>query len=87
MCEALSADARWMVSGTPLYNTVGVDDLNGELNFLGIIPFSCRDSTDGFWGAKVSGPFSRGDESSLELLDLLLSSTMIRYLRKEVCNT
>ena len=28
-CEALSADARWMVSGTPLYSSL--DDLNGEV--------------------------------------------------------
>ena len=44
MCEALSADARWMVSGTPLYTSGSIDDLNGELNFLGVIPFCCPDT-------------------------------------------
>ena len=37
LCERLSAGTRWMVSGTPLFD--GIDDLNGELNFLGIWPF------------------------------------------------
>ena len=35
-CQTLSASTRWMVSGTPLYESI--DDLNGELHFLQVIP-------------------------------------------------
>lgn len=34
-CQALSARRRWMVSGTPLHSSI--DDLNGELLFLGAL--------------------------------------------------
>ena len=47
-CKRLASDFRWMVSGTPLYSDL--NDLNGELNFLGIIPFSLDDKWDGFGG-------------------------------------
>ena len=36
-----------------------------------------------FWGAKISDPFSRGDESSITLLNLLLSGTMIRHSKSQ----
>ena len=55
-CKKLVSDFRWMVSGTPLYSDL--NDLNGELNFLGIIPFSLDDKKDGFWGMRVSRPFA-----------------------------
>jgi hypothetical protein len=51
LCERLSAGCRWMVSGTPLFD--GIDDLNGELHFLGVWPFSLRDAEDGFWVSRV----------------------------------
>ena len=47
VCKSLHAHFRWMVSGTPLH--AGVDDLNGELAFLGVWPFCLSDQTDGFW--------------------------------------
>lgn len=41
MAAALQATHRWMVSGTPI--EASVDDVHGELQFLGIQPFgACR---------------------------------------------
>ena len=51
-CEKLNCDCRWMVSGTPLYTSI--DDLNGELAFLGVLPFCAADNVDGFWNMRVS---------------------------------
>ena len=36
----LHAQFRWMISGTPIYTDL--NDLNGELQFLGVIPFLFR---------------------------------------------
>ena len=52
----LTASNRWMVSGTPFINSI--DDLNGELQFLKVWPFSLSDSLDGFWQKKIGGPFA-----------------------------
>lgn len=52
-CAALSSDKRWMMSGTPLHNSIS--DLNGELAFLQVIPFSLSDTIDGFWCVRGSG--------------------------------
>ncbi|KAK3270310.1 hypothetical protein CYMTET_21287 [Cymbomonas tetramitiformis] len=82
LCEKLAAEARWMVSGTPLYT--GIDDLNGELNFLGVIPFCLRDAEDGFWGLKVKQAYSNGDPEALERLELLLSGVMMRHSKSQV---
>jgi E3 ubiquitin-protein ligase SHPRH len=54
-CEALKASRRWMVSGTPLHGSV--DDLNGELLFLGVWPFSFPDGVDGFWEHRIGRPW------------------------------
>ena len=59
-----------MVSGTPLYD--GIDDLNGELNFLQIWPFALRDAEDGFWQLKVGNPWEHQDPLVLDKLALLL---------------
>ena len=77
----LSARARWMVSGTPLFS--GLDDLNGELNFLGVIPFSCPDATDGFWASCVSAPFERREPVALDRLHALLSKLMMRHSKAQ----
>lgn len=37
MAASLQATHRWMVSGTPI--AASVDDVHGELQFLGIQPF------------------------------------------------
>ena len=64
-----------MVSGTPL--TQGIQDLNGELRFLGVQPFSLSDATDGFWSHCVQKPWSEQDPVALERLELLLRLSLI----------
>lgn len=39
-CRDLVSTHRWMISGTPL--TTKIDDLNGELQFLRVWPFSLQ---------------------------------------------
>ena len=75
--KRLSCRFRWMISGTPLYSSV--NDLNGELQFLGIVPFCLDDRVDGFWGMKVKGPFERRDPQALEVVAQLLDRIMIRH--------
>ena len=80
ICKKLSSDFRWMVSGTPLYTSL--DDLNGELNFLGVTPFCLNDATDGFWGLRIRQPEqSRGE--CINLLHTLLDGIMIRHSKKQ----
>ena len=87
-CRSLEVSrARWMVSGTPLYE--GIDDLNGELGFLRVLPFDQKDSTDGFWGRRIGRPWY-GDSSdgftqpdSRDLLDLLLRGVMMRHSKSQ----
>lgn len=80
-CRGLRCQVRWMVSGTPLYTSV--DDLNGELAFLGVLPFCLPDAVDGFWGARIGEPFRRQEQGSLELLRVLLGGVMIRHSKSQ----
>eukprot|EP00899_Mesostigma_viride_P014310 jgi/Mesvir1/22880/Mv19405-RA.1 len=80
-CENLPSTHRWMVSGTPLYNSI--DDLNGELQFLRVWPFSFHDSTDGFWEFKIGNPWAAKDPAALDLLHLLLRGVMIRHSKSQ----
>ena len=80
-CKRLASDFRWMVSGTPLYSDL--NDLNGELNFLGIIPFSLDDKWDGFWGLRVSRPFKEKKKEALDLLNVLLDGIMMRHSKSQ----
>ena len=83
LCEKLSAESRLMISGTPLYTSI--DDLNGELNFLGVYPFCLNDATDGFWGSKIGRPWKEDkDPASVALLDLLLKGVMMRHSKCQV---
>jgi len=78
---ALRATHRWIVSGTPMHS--GVDDLNGELNILGVWPFCLSDRTDGFWSHKVGGPFERREPASLALLSHLLDGVAMRHSKAQ----
>ena len=80
-CESLRSDFRWMVSGTPLH--AGVDDLNGELAFLGVWPFCLSDQTDGFWAHRVSRPFAARDPDALALLHALLRGVTVRHTKAQ----
>ena len=81
-CAALHTASRWMVSGTPL--TQGIQDLNGELRFLGVLPFSLSDSTDGFWSHCVQKPWAEQDPVALERLELLLRRVALRRSKAQV---
>jgi SNF2 family DNA or RNA helicase len=80
-CEKLLCDCRWMVSGTPLYTSI--DDLNGELAFLGVLPFCASDSIDGFWSMCVSKPFQKRKPEALQQLNCLLKGVMIRHSKSQ----
>ena len=49
------------MAGTPLHG--GVDDLNGELDFL-VWLFCLSDQTDGFWAHRIGVPFANRDASA-----------------------
>ena len=70
-----------MVSGTPLINKV--DDLNGELQFLQVWPFSLSDKHDGFWARKIGDPFLQKDENALKLLYSLIDVVMMRHSKSQ----
>ena len=80
-CRDLESDFRWMVSGTPLHG--GVDDLNGELDFLGVWPFCLSDQTDGFWAHRIGTPFANRDEECLPLLRALLRGVVVRHTKAQ----
>ena len=70
-----------MVSGTPLH--AGVDDLNGELAFLGVWPFCLSDQTDGFWAHRIARPWAARDEDALLLLHALLRGVTVRHTKAQ----
>lgn len=70
-----------MISGTPLTTSIG--DLNGELQFLRVWPFSLSDKDDGFWEHRIGRPFSQRQGAALDLLDPLLSVVMIRHSKSQ----
>ena len=80
-CRDLESEFRWMVSGTPLHG--GVDDLNGELDFLGVWPFCLSDQTDGFWAHRIGVPFANRDAECLPLLHALLRGVVVRHTKAQ----
>lgn len=83
LCERLHARRRWIVSGTPLYDSI--DDLNGELSFLGVWPFALRNNIDGFFKERVSEPYGRGEMAAVSLVRALLSRVCIRHSKAQCC--
>jgi SNF2 family DNA or RNA helicase len=80
-CERMPASFRWMISGTPIFRDV--NDLNGELHFLGVWPFALRDEVDGFWGRKIQAPWDMQEPLALDLLHTLLRGVMIRHSKSQ----
>ena len=80
-CRCLVADFQWMVSGTPLHG--GVDDLNGELAFLGVWPFCLSDQTDGFWSQRIGRPWAAKEADALPLLHALLKGVIVRHTKAQ----
>jgi hypothetical protein len=81
-CAKLFSNHRWMVSGTPLVQRI--EDLHGELNFLRVWPFSLSEKEDGFWMHKIGKPFRHKNRASLQLLEALISATMMRHSKSQV---
>jgi hypothetical protein len=67
-CNALIANRRWMLSGTPLFE--GFSDLRGELCFLRLDPFAA-DSEDGFFDFAVTQHIENRSRYGLETLRVL----------------
>ena len=80
-CANLEASHRWMVSGTPLCNSI--EDLHGELRFLRIWPFSLSDKTDGFWKKCIGDTYKGRKKSSLKLLKSLIDVVMMRHSKSQ----
>ena len=74
MCEKLSGDRRWMLSGTPLFD--GIDDLRGELNFLKLCPFAASNE-DGFFKFMIGNPWENREIDAIERLQVL-SAILLR---------
>ena len=81
LCKNLVSPKRWMISGTPIFD--GIDDLNGELNFLGVQPFCLNDAQDGFWGRRIRSPWEARDPNARNLLLELLSCSMMRHSKAQ----
>lgn len=77
----LKSPCRWLVSGTPLFNSA--DDLRGELGFLNVWPFALLDSTDGFWARCVKEPIDQRSYYGKALLESLLRSVMFRRTKSQ----
>jgi E3 ubiquitin-protein ligase SHPRH len=60
-----------------------VDDLNGELAFLGVWPFCLSDQTDGFWAHRVGKPWAAKEEEALTLLHALLRGVIVRHTKAQ----
>jgi hypothetical protein len=73
-CQNLTGHRRWMLSGTPLFE--GVEDLKGELCFLGLEPFAAL-SDDGFFDFCIKQQWEAKSRFGLENL-LALSLVMLR---------
>jgi len=73
-CQELTGHRRWMLSGTPLFD--GIQDLRGELCFLGLEPFSAN-SDDGFFDFCITQHWDAKSHYGLDSLKAL-SLVMMR---------
>ena len=77
--HALKADRRWVVTGTPIQNSM--KDLFSIISFLKLEPFTDRQ----WWRRTMERPISEGDETALgyshfQVCDLI-GLTAIEYAR------
>lgn len=73
-CQGLRGRRRWMVSGTPLFESI--EDFKGELNFLGLEPFSAENE-DGFFQFCIKQHWEAESHYGLDALRAL-SLVMLR---------
>ena len=77
-CYALSAQRRWVVTGTPVQNKL--DDLGSLFRFLRIKPFDDKDS----WARYILAPFRNGNEQILQSFRLLVDSITLRRQKDKI---
>ena len=81
-CKDLSRTHSWCMSGTPVGSVV--DDLLGQLIFLGVEPYCSRgDNGDAFWEREVSGRWKARDADALEVVHDLLGQIMMRHSKAQ----
>eukprot|EP00956_Cyclotella_meneghiniana_P002044 scaffold2280_cov68-Cyclotella_meneghiniana.AAC.1 len=67
-CEGLDCHRRWMLSGTPIFESI--EDLRGELNFLRLTPYAAR-WEDGFFDFSIMNHWKHQSEHCIETLRIL----------------
>lgn len=77
----LRSDCRWMLSGTPLLDDI--NDLKGELCFLGLEPFSATNE-DGFFQFAVASHWEYKSMYGLNVLKTLAEGIMLRRSKSMV---
>ena len=74
-CQHLTGHRRWMLSGTPLFD--GIQDLRGELSFLGLEPFAASND-DGFFDFCITQHWDAKSHYGLDALKALALVMMRR---------
>lgn len=73
---AISAWSRWCLTGTPLHNSI--NDIQALLNFIKVPPYNDY----AVWKKKIGLPLSKGSESAMTKLQLVLSCVMYRRTKE-----
>ncbi|XP_074312449.1 DNA repair protein RAD5A [Silene latifolia] len=76
--NALTADRRWCLTGTPIQNNL--EDIYSLLRFLKVEPWG----TWAWWNKLVQKPFEEGDERGLKLVQSILKPIMLRRTKYSV---
>lgn len=85
LCD-LSRTHSWLMSGTP---TEAVDDLLGQLIFLGVEPYCDRGARageghkDSFWEREITRRWKEKDVEALEIVHDLLGQIMMRHSKAQ----
>jgi hypothetical protein len=77
-CQELPGSRRWMLSGTPLFDSI--DDFRGELSFLGLEPFAANND-DGFFDFCIAQHWNAESHFGIQALQAL-SLVMLRRSKR-----
>jgi hypothetical protein len=83
-CDKLKCQRRWMLSGTPLFDSI--EDLKGELNFLSLEPYAAK-SEDGFFRFSITSQWKHCCIHGLETLKVLGLLLLRRSKSMTICET